>query len=488
MATKHQQYIGGAWVESSGSDWWPVNSPSTGEHLAEVPLGTADDVNRAVEAANKARPVMAHMNVFDRAKLLFAIADEIAANREAIARDLAMEQGKPYQAEALGEVDAGVDMWRDAAEIIKHLHTEVLPSADPAKRIFTIRQPHGVLAVISPWNFPFTIPTEYLCAGLAAGNTIVWKPSEFTPLSAIHMLRCCERAGLPPGALNLVIGDGPTVGQSLVSHPDVHAIGLTGSPDTGDKVARAAGAKPMLLELGGNGPTIIMEDADLDLAIERTAFGCFANAGQICDSTERILVHEKVHDQVVEKLLEASKLVRLGQSLDPEATMGPLNNQHTAEKVDRHLQDARDKGAEILVGGGRAPDFPTDLYYQPTVIDRVSSDMLLNREETFGPVAPVLTFSDMEEAIAMANDNDLGLVAGVFTQSMERAIYMGERIEAGIVNINEVCTYWQPHTPFGGYSGKRSGVGRLGGKYTIEALSQIKSLVLDALSSSGSGD
>jgi succinate-semialdehyde dehydrogenase/glutarate-semialdehyde dehydrogenase len=477
--TKHKLYIAGNWIDSNGSDWWPVNSPATGELLGEVPLGTATDVDRAVEAAQKARRTMAGMTVFERSKLLFAIADEIVKERENIARDLALEQGKPYQREALGEIDAAVMMWRDAAELIKHMETEVLPSADPNKRIYTIRQPRGVYGVITPWNFPATIPTEYLCAGLAAGNTIVWKPSEFTPLTAIHLVRCCERAGLPAGALNLVIGDGPTVGHAIASHPDINAIGLTGSPDTGDKVARAAGAKAMLLELGGNGPTIIMDDANLKLAIERTAFGCFANAGQICDSTERILVHKKVHDQVVEGLIEASKRVRLGLPLDPESTMGPLNNQHTAEKVDRHLNDARDKGAEILTGGGRARDFPTDLYYQPTVIDNVSTDMLLNREETFGPVAPVLIFSDMEEAIAMTNDNDLGLVAGIFTQSMERAIYMGEQIETGIVNINEVCTYWEPHTPFGGYSTKRSGVGRLGGKYTIQEMSQIKTMVLD---------
>ena len=478
---KHKQYIGGQWVDSTGNDWWSVGSPATGEHLAEVPLGTSDDVDHAVQAAQKARPEMAKMTVFERSKLLFAIADAIAAERESIARDLALEQGKPYEQEALIEVDVAVDMWRDAAEIIKHLGTEVLPSTDPAKRIYTIRQPRGVYGVITPWNFPATIPTEYLCAGLAAGNTIVWKPSEFTPLTAIHLVRCCERAGLPAGALNLVIGDGPTVGNAIASHPDVNAIGLTGSPETGDKVARAAGAKAMLLELGGNGPTIIMEDADLDLAIQRTTMGCFANAGQICDSTERILVHEKVHDQVIEGLLKATQTVRLGLPFDAATTMGPLNNQHTAEKVDRHLQDARNKGAEILVGGSRAEDFPTNLYYQPTVIDGVSTDMLLNREETFGPVAPVLTFSDMDEAIAMTNDNDLGLVAGIFTQSMEKAIYMAEQIETGIVNINEVCTYWQPHTPFGGYSTKRSGVGRLGGKYTIEEMSQIKTIVLDVV-------
>jgi acyl-CoA reductase-like NAD-dependent aldehyde dehydrogenase len=481
---KHKLYIGGEWVNSLGNDWWPVNSPAIGELLGEIPMATVADVDRAVQAAQKARRVMTDMTVFERSKLMFAIADAIAAERENIARDLALEQGKPYRHEALGEIDAAVSMWRDAGEIIKHMNTEVLPSMDPNKRIYTIRQPHGVYGVITPWNFPATIPTEYLCAGLAAGNTIVWKPSEYTPLTAIYIVRCCERAGLPAGALNLVTGDGATTGHAIASHPDINAMGLTGSPITGDKVARAAGAKAMLLELGGNGPTIIMDDADLDIAIERTAFGCFANAGQICDSTERILVHEKVHDQVVEGMLKAAKAIRLGLPLDPESTMGPLNNRPGIDKVERHLQDAREKGAEILFGGARAADFPTDLFYQPTVVDRVSADMLLNREETFGPVAAVLSFADMEEAIAITNDNDVGLVAGVFTQSMERAIYMAEQIEAGIVNINEVCTYWQPHTAFGGFSTRRhSGVGRLGGKYTIESMSQIKTLVLDVFSS-----
>jgi acyl-CoA reductase-like NAD-dependent aldehyde dehydrogenase len=481
---KHKLYIGGQWVESAGNDWYPVHSPATGELLGEIPMATAADVDRAVQAAQRARRVMADMTAFERSKLLFAIADAIAAERENIARDLALEQGKPYLNEALGEIDAAVSMWRDAGEIIKHMNTEVLPSSDRNKRILTIRQPHGVYGVITPWNFPATIPTEYLCAGLAAGNTIVWKPSEYTPLTAIHIVRCCERAGLPAGALNLVTGDGATTGHAIASHPDINAIGLTGSPLTGDKVARAAGAKAMLLELGGNGPTIIMDDADLSIAIERTAFGCFANAGQICDSTERILVHEKVHDEVVAGLLKAAAAIRLGLPLDSDSTMGPLNNRPVIAKVERHVQDALDKGAEVLVGGARAGDFPTDLFYQPTVIDRVSTDMLLNCEETFGPVAAVLTFSDMEEAIAITNDNNLGLVAGVFTQSMARAIYMGEQIEAGIVNINEVCTYWQPHTPFGGFSTrKQSGVGRLGGKYTIESMSQIKTLVLDVFSS-----
>lgn len=474
-----RHFIAGEWVTGSNGDPWTVRSPSTGEVLGEGKLGTESDVDDAVAAARAAKRDFAELSVFERAALIEKIANCIESEKEQIARDLSQEQGKPYHSEAVGEIEAAILMWRDAAEIVKHLETEVLPSSDPHKRVFTIRQPRGVYGVITPWNFPATIPTEYLCAGLAAGNTIVWKPSEFTPLTAIHIARCCERAGLPSGVLNLVIGDGPTVGHAIATHPEINAIGLTGSPATGDKVARAAGAKALLLELGGNCPSIIFDDADLELAIERTAYGSFVNAGQICDSVDRILVHEKVYEQVVEGLMDASEAVRLGPSLDPETTMGPMNNEHTAAKVDRHLQDARDKGAEILTGGGRAEGYPSALFYWPTVVGGVKADMLLNREETFGPVAPILTFSDTDELIELANDSELGLVAGLFTRDMGRAMHLAERLETGIVNINEVPTYWQPHTPFGGHSAKRSGVGRLGGKYTIMEMSQLKTVVFD---------
>ncbi len=479
MVKELKHFIDGEWVEGQGGEAWSVYSPSSREHLAQLKLGTQADVDQAVAAAQEAKRQFARLTVFERAAIIDRIADCIEAEKETLARDLSLEQGKPFHSEALGEIEAAILMWRDAAEIIKHLETEVLPSSDPAKRVFTIRQPRGVYGVITPWNFPATIPTEYLCAGLAAGNTIVWKPSELTPITAVNLVQCCVQAGLPAGVVNLVIGDGPTVGNAIASHPGITAIGLTGSPATGEKVARAAGAKALLLELGGNCPSIIFEDADLDLAIERTAFGSFANAGQICDSVDRILVHEKVHDRVVAGLLKASQNIRLGPSLDPETTMGPLNNEHTAAKVDRHIADARDKGAEILTGGSRSDRFQTSLYYQPTVVDGVRADMLFNREETFGPVAPVLTFSDLDEVVELANDSELGLVAGVFTQDMRRAMYLGERLETGIVNINEGPTYWQPHTPFGGYSGKRSGTGRLGGKYTIMEMSQLKTLVFD---------
>lgn len=480
MADRKQMLIGGKWVEGTGTEYIPIHSPATGAILAEAPMGTTEDVDQAVEAARGARHEMAALGPYQRSELLHTVADLISDRKEEIARDLAQEQGKPFHSEAMGEVEVAVEMWRDAAEIIKRLEGEVIPSSDPQKRIFTIRQPRGVYGVITPWNFPATIPTEYLSAGLAAGNAIVWKPSELTPLTALHLARAIDDAGAPPGAINVVTGDGPTVGEAIVSHPGVDAVGATGSPQTGDRIARTAGAKPVLLELGGNCPAIVFADADLDLAIQRMITGCFANAGQICDSTERIIVHESLHDRVVEGLVKGAEAVKLGPSMDPETTMGPLNNEHTAAKIDRHLADAADAGATILVGGSRADDRPTPLYYRPTVVDGVGSTMQIFREETFGPVASITTFSEVDEAIGLANDNELGLVAGVFTSDPQLAAYAGERLEAGIVNLNDVPTYWQPHTAFGGYTGKKSGVGRLGGKYTIMEMSQIKTLVYDA--------
>jgi succinate-semialdehyde dehydrogenase/glutarate-semialdehyde dehydrogenase len=283
---------------------------------------------------------------------------------------------------------------------------------------------------------------------------------------------------VPEGAVNLVFGGGD-VGDEIVSHPGTHAVGFTGSSAVGKLVARSAGAKPMLLELGGNGPTIILDDADVELAIEGTAFGCFSNAGQICQSSERILVAPKVHDAVLEGLVSKARSIRLGHPLDEATTMGPLNNEAVAAKTDEHVEDALERGAVVVAGGGRADAFPTSLYYSPTVIDRVAVDSLFNREETFGPVAPLISVRDVDEALQVANACDLGLCGSVYTSSLRKAFYCAERLECGVVNVNETPAYWDGRTPFGGYSGKASGVGRLGGMATIHSLTQLKSIVLD---------
>jgi succinate-semialdehyde dehydrogenase/glutarate-semialdehyde dehydrogenase len=471
--------IGDGWVDGGAAEPIALTSPATGEEVALVEQGSREDVQRAIGAATAALAPLARMTAFDRAALCHRIADLLLARKEEIARDLSAEQGKPYRTEALPEVEVAADMFRDAAECAKRLDTLVHQSSDPAKRILTIRQPRGVYGVITPWNFPVAIPSEYLSAGLATGNAIVWKPSEWTPLSAAHLTQCFLDAGVPPGALNLVLGAPAEVGDEVAANPGIVAVGLTGSSRTGEIVAQRAAGKPMLLELGGNGPTIVFDDADVDAAVARTAFGSFANAGQICDSTERILVQRGVHDDFVAGLLDEARKVRLGSPFDEETTMGPLANEPTASKMDDHVADAVAQGAEVLAGGARGDGFPTRLYYQPTVIDGVPPSAKLNLEETFGPVAPVLTFTDEEEALAWANASPLGLLGSVFTRDIGRALRVAERLQTGAVNVNETSAYWQPHTPVGGFTGKRSGIGRIGGMYTLLEMTQVKMIAID---------
>jgi acyl-CoA reductase-like NAD-dependent aldehyde dehydrogenase len=469
--------IGTEWVAAQTGETFQTVSPATGEVLAVLPRAGREDARAAIEAAGRARPRVATLSAFQRAELCHATAGVLDRRREELGRELSLEQGKPYR-EAVDEVAFAAELFRDAGENVKRLETGIIPSADPGKRIFTIRQPHGVVAVITPWNYPVGIPSEYLSAALAGGNSVVWKPAPTTSLIAVRLTECLLEAGVPEGAINLVFGEAD-VGDEIVSNPGTHAVGFTGSSTVGNIVARSGGAKPMLLELGGNGPTIILDDADLELAIEGAAFGCFANAGQICQSSERILVQPKVHDAVLEGLVGRAESIRLGHPLDEQTTMGPLNNEGVASKMDEHVGDAVARGALVVTGGRRADAFPTSLYYSPTVIDQVPVESLINSEETFGPVAPLITVRDVDEALEIANACNLGLCGSVYTSSLRKAFYCSERLECGVVNVNETAAYWDGRTPFGGYSGKGSGVGRLGGMATIHSLTQLKSIVLD---------
>jgi acyl-CoA reductase-like NAD-dependent aldehyde dehydrogenase len=478
-ARRIRMLIGGEWADGRGGEALPLTSPATGQEIALVEQGTRTDVEDAVKRAWQAQAVLARMNPFERAALCHAVADRLLARREQIARDITLEQGKPYATQALAEVEVAAGMFGDAAECAKRLAGEVLPSAETSKRVLTLRQARGVYGIITPWNFPLAIPSEYLSAGLATGNAMVWKPSEWTPLAATHLAGAFLDAGVPEGTVNLVLGAPDQVGDEVAANPGIVAIGLTGSSRTGELVARRAAGKPLLLELGGNGPTIVFADADLEGAVARTAAGCFDNAGQVCNATERILVQRDAHDDLVAGLVEAAQVQRLGLPFDPDTTLGPLTNEPTAAKVDAHLADAARRGAEVLTGGDRAEGQPTPLYYQATVIDAVSPDMRLNLEETFGPVAPVLTFASEEEALELAASCPLGLNAGLFTGDLGRALRVAERLRCGTVHVNETSCYWQPHTPAGGFTGTRSGMGRIGGMYTLLEMTQLKTITFD---------
>ena len=473
-----RMYIAGSWTDGVATETIEVRSPATGESLGEVPVATPEDVDRAARAARKGQEALESITVFDRARLLHRAADLMEERKEDLGRELALEQGKPLRTEAVAEIEESAENFRIAAEDVKRMTTEVLPSEDPNKKMFTFRKPNGVYAAISPWNFPFVIPSELLAPALAGGNAVIFKPSEYTPLIGARIIEILEEAEFPPNAISLVFGEAAT-GQAMVTHPAVDAIAFIGSHETGEAIVRAAGLKRTLMELSGNGPQIVLDDANLEAAASLAAFGATYVSGQCCVATERVLVHEAVHDELVDRLVKEAREVRLGDPLAEETTMGPLNNRPVAEKVDRHLEDARDRGAPVLVGGGRAEGFPTDLYYDLTVIDRVPTDSLLFRDESFGPVLPVTTFADDEEAIRLANDSHLGLQAAVFTSSLRRAFTFIDRLRAGNIVVNDTTDYWEALEPFGGASGTRTGWGRVGGKWGLMDMTDLRTAVVD---------
>lgn len=474
----NQLLIGGEWTDGKAETSIEVTSPATGEVLGAVPSATPADVDAAVAGARRGAAAMEAMPPFERAERCHRAADLIERHREELGRLLAIESGKPLHTEALPEVDEAAENFRWMAEEAKRLETPNLPGADPNKLVMTFRKPNGVYAVIAPWNFPMSIPAELLAPGLAGGNACILKPSEHTPLIAVRLVELLLEAGFPEGAVSLVFGEAET-GRELVSHPGVDAIAFVGSQTTAEAIVRAAGLKRTLIEASGNGPQIVLEDALLPAAAQAAVEGAAFAAGQCCVATERLLVHESVHDELVELVLAEAAKVRLGHPLDEATTMGPLNNESIAAKMDAHVADGRDRGVEILTGGARASGFPTDLYYELTVADRVAPDTLLFREESFGPVLPITTFSDDEEALRLANDSDLGLQASVFTSSLKRAFRFIDGLRVGSVVVNDSTGFWEPHPPFGGASGTRTGWGRIGGKYTLLDMTDLRTAVID---------
>ncbi len=476
--------IGGVHCNAKSGKTFDLISPVTGEVLAKIPLCDKGDVDAAVAAAKTAWEPYKLTPIFKRAELMLRIAELIRENAETIAMLKTFEMGKSYEHESMPCALETAKNFQLAGEDIVRMETPIIPMEDPDKRVFTQREGVGVMAVITPWNFPTTIPSEYLGPGLAAGNSIVIKPASTTPLSMIMVGFLIQQAldefDMPKGTFNLITGPGSTVGDYLVSHEDVDMIGFTGETVTGQSICSRAGIKKTLMELGGNGPQIVCEDANLKEAAIAAATGCFYNSGQVCCATERILVHEKVHDKFVEYMLEEVRNWELGNPAESgDYKIGPLNNEATAVKTETHLKDAVAKGAKILSGGERASGYPTKLYFPATVIDGVTEEMLLNKEETFGPVAPIITFKDDDEAVKIANGTGYGLQMAVFTSSIKKAFFYAEKLRTGNLVVNDTTDYWEAHEPFGGGGGTKSGYGRLGGRYTLEDVTSFKTIAID---------
>jgi acyl-CoA reductase-like NAD-dependent aldehyde dehydrogenase len=471
-------FVDGRWTKALSGETFTADSPATGETIGEVPQGGREDAQLAIGAANRAADGWAWLTAFDRAAAINRVGDAVERRRDELVHTLTLDQGKPLH-ESRDEVEELIAYWRNAAEDGKRLEGRLANSMSPGKRVLLVRRPRGVIGVITPWNWPYTMPAELIAPALASGNTVVWTPASSTAVAAGALAQCVVEADLPPGVFNLVTGPGSTVGDEIARNPGTHGVGFIGSTETGRKVAEAAAGKAAVLELGGNGPVVVLADADLDLAAEATVTACFLCAGQSCTAGERLLVHRDIREAFVEKLqrLVAERVV-LGDPFADGTTMGPLNNAGVAAKMDEHVTDALDRGAKVVSGGARANGFPTQLYWQATILDWVSADSLVAVEETFGPIAPVVAIDSLEHAIELTNASPYGLLSAIFTRDLAQGLRFADEVRTGWVNINDSSNYWEPHLPFGGRSGTASGIGRVGGNAPMEAFTELQTITI----------
>jgi len=476
VARVAELYLAGTYVSGTTESITRVLSPVTGEHLADLPVPSGPAIDDAVSAARKAFEEYRHWSVYERAELCHRIAAGIGARAEELARLTTLEQGKPIH-EARDDVADSAALFVDSAEDAKRLYGETIPSTDRNKRMFTFRAPVGVWTGITPWNFPLMIMCEFLAPALATGNAIVCKPPELTPLACLALGEILTEAGTPAGLVSILPGGGAT-GAALVRHPGIDAVGFVGSSATGERIVASMGLKRSIMEMSGNGPLVVCADADLAAAAMAATYGAYWNAGQVCCASERVIVDAAVHTDFVAACVDAARAVRLGDPFDEATTLGPLNNEPTAAKMDRHVADAVAQGGRVVLGGGRAPGFPTSLYYQYTVLDNVTPRMAVAREESFGPMLPILVGDGDDEMLRLANDSDLGLQAAVFTRSLQRAFRYGEGLRAGSVVVNESTDYFEGAQPFGGAGGTRTGWGRVGGLAQLRDMTDLRTMIV----------
>lgn len=459
--------IGGEWVQASSGETFSDLNPASGEIYAQVPRGNEEDADRALQAAFEARRVWGATPAGERAKVLYKASEILGTRVPEIAQVLINEGGAIFK-KAMFETMYTVDLLRTAAEDCRRLLGETFPS-DSNKLSMTIYRPLGTVVALSPWNFPLLLSVNKVAYGLAAGNTVVLKPSSETPVIGLKIGEILTEAGLPPGALNVLTGPGGVLGDYLVQDDRTSLVTLTGETTTGIHVAQKAASKlkKYTLELGGKDPLVVCDDVDLKLAVDAAAFGAFMHQGQICMSVERVIVQENIADEFAEKLAEKAESLTIGEPGNPETIVGPMINDQQVQVVHSQVTEAKEKGATILTGGtyeGRV--------YRPTVLTGVTRDMKIFREETFGPTAPIITFKTDEEALEIANDCKYGLSSGVLTNDLQRALYFAENLESGMVHVNDQSVYDEPYCPFGGC--KLSGVGREGGRHSMEEMSEIK--------------
>jgi len=474
---KEANYIGGQWVGADDGSTYAVENPADESQIGEIPWVGVAETRRAIEAAQGAFAHWSMTTAAERAEKLHRMAQVVRDNLDTLAAMLTLEQGKPLQ-EARNEMKLGADYIQWFAEEARRINGEIVPSPWKDRQILVTREPVGVVAAISPWNFPFSMLSRKVAPALAAGCTIVIKPSEFTPYSGLLYAVLAEKAGIPAGVVNVVTGDGALVGGELSRNPLVRKLTFTGSTRVGKLLYKqsAETMKKLSLELGGNAPTIVFDDADLDLAVENAVNGKFRNSGQTCVSTNRFYVQDGIYDEFARRLTERVRQLKVGNGFDEGVEQGPLINLAAVKKVESHVEDAKRKGGRVLLGGKRHALGAT--FFEPTVIADATPDMLIAHEETFGPVAALFRFREEQEAIDAANSTEFGLAAYFYTRDLARTFRVSRALQSGMVGINAgVIT--TAEAPFGGV--KDSGMGREGSTHGIEEYLSVKYLSVGGL-------
>lgn len=470
-------YIDGAWVAADTDETLTVENPANGEIVGRVPKMGAAETRRAIEAANDALPSWRARTAKERSTILRRWFDLMMANQEDLARIMTAEQGKPL-AESRGEIAYAASFIEWFAEEGKRVYGDTIPPFTSDRRIVVLKQPIGVCAAITPWNFPAAMITRKAGPALAAGCTMVVKPASQTPLSALALAELAERAGVPKGVLSVVTGSASAIGGEMTSNPIIRKVTFTGSTEIGKTLMQqsATTVKRTSMELGGNAPFIVFDDADIDAAVKGAMASKYRNAGQTCVCVNRIFAQDAIYDRFIERLSEAVRALRVGDGFEEGVTIGPLINGEAVEKVEEHIKDATGKGARIAVGGRRHELGRT--FFEPTILSDAAPDMLIFREETFGPVAPVFRFKTEEEAIRLANDTEFGLAAYFYGRDIGRVWRVAEALEYGMVGINEGIISTEV-APFGGV--KESGNGREGSKYGIDDYLEVKYLCMGGI-------
>ena len=467
---RQQALIDGQWRDAPNGDVIAVTNPANGEQLGSVPKMGADETRQAIEAANRALPAWRALTAKERANILRRWFDLMMENQDDLARLMTLEQGKPL-AEAKGEISYAASFIEWFAEEGKRIYGDTIPGHQADKRLLVIKQPIGVTAAITPWNFPAAMITRKAGPALAAGCTMVLKPASQTPFSALALAELANRAGIPAGVFNVVTGSAGAVGGELTSNPLVRKLSFTGSTEIGRQLMEqcAKDIKKVSLELGGNAPFIVFDDADLDKVVEGALASKFRNAGQTCVCANRLYVQDGVYDRFAEKLQQAVEKLRIGDGLQDGVTTGPLIDEKAVAKVEEHIADAIAKGAKVVTGG--KPHALGGNFFQPTILVNVPDSAKVAKEETFGPLAPLFRFKDEADVIAQANDTEFGLAAYFYARDLSRVFRVGEALEYGIIGINTGIISTEV-APFGGV--KASGLGREGSKYGIEDYLEIK--------------